>query len=201
MEGFEVGAGAGVGVAALVGGFVCLGDVAQEGVGIFAELHGVYRTTEAAEGGDVVQEVAADGVCLCGGGKAGAVLCDEPGDAFPVLEEVLGVFVRHGGGAVRSGYIEHAGAGCCGWLRDGSRCGGATREGGGGVREDVQGGAAVDGALGDGAFAAEGGEQLLFAGDGSAVFYAGGERAQGCKAALYGGDVGAGDGICHGGGE
>ena len=115
MDGFEVGAGAGAGVAAVVGCLVGEADVAQEGVGIFAELRGVYRTTEAAEGGDVVQEVAADGVCLCGGGKAGAVLCDEPGDAVPVLEEVLGVFVRHGGGGVRSGYIEHAGAGCGCW--------------------------------------------------------------------------------------
>lgn len=96
MEGFEVGAGAGVGVAALVGGLVGKADVSQEGVGVFAELGGVYRTTEAAEGGDVVQEVAADGVCFCGGGKAGAVLGDEPGDAFPVLEDVLGVFVWHG---------------------------------------------------------------------------------------------------------
>lgn len=100
VDGFEVGAGTGAGVAALVGCLVGKADVAQEGVGIFAELHGVYRTTEAAEGGDVVQEVAADGVCLCGGGKAGAVLGDEPGDAFPVLEEVLGVFVRHGGGGL-----------------------------------------------------------------------------------------------------
>lgn len=93
---------------------------------------------------------------------------------------------------------EEPGAGCGG---DGSGRGGATGEDGGGVLQYVQGGAELGGALGGGEFVAESVDQLLFAGDGIAIFYAGGARAQGCKAALCGGDVGADGGICHGGGE
>ena len=66
--------------------------------------------------------------------------------------------------------------------------------------QHVQGGAELGGALGGGESVAEGVDELLLAGDGSAVFYAGGARAQGCKAALCGAEVGAGGGICHGGG-
>ena len=106
--------------------------------------------------------------------------------------------IIHGGMLIKE-VIEHAGD------ASGSGAGGqgtgATGEGGGGVLQYVQGGAELGGALGGGEFVAEGVDELLLAGDGIAVFYAGGALAQGCKAALCGSDVGAGGGICHGGGE
>ena len=88
----------------------------------------------------------------------------------------------------------------CGEEAGGGR-GRATGESGGCVREDVQGGAELGGALGGGEFVAEGGDELLLSGDGVAVFYAGGARAQGCKAALCGVEVDAEPGGALGGGE